>query len=76
MSGLKARIIKLERSIPTGLEAELASMSDEEIEQEIAELFDVSVEEVRAWTPEELRRRADESRAALSEAEATEYDNR
>jgi hypothetical protein len=69
MSGLKARIIKLERSIPTGLEAELASMRDEEIEQEIAELFGVSVEEVRAWTPEEEQRRDDETLADMSEAD-------
>jgi hypothetical protein len=48
---------------------------DDEVRARIAELSGVTVEEVKAWIPEELRRRADESRAALSEAEATEYDN-
>ena len=33
MSGLKARIIKLERSIPTGLEAKLGALTDEELER-------------------------------------------
>lgn len=69
MSRLKARVARLESAISTGLEAELAAMSDEEIEQKIAELSGVSVEEVRAWTPEEHQRRDDETVAALSEAD-------
>jgi hypothetical protein len=69
MSGLKARIIKLERSIPTGLEAELEALTDEELDAEIAELSGVTVEQVKASTPEEQQRRDDEIVAALSEAD-------
>ena len=57
MSGLRGRIIKLERSIPTSLEAELRALSDEELDERIAELEGVGVEEVRAWTTEEQQRR-------------------
>ena len=57
-------------SIPTGrLEAELQALSDEELEARLAELSGVSVEELRAWTPEEDQRRDDETLAALSEAD-------
>ena len=41
------RIIKLERIVPTGLEAELRALSDEELEARIAKLSGVSMEEVR-----------------------------
>ena len=67
MSGLKARIIKLERSIPTGLEAKLRALTDEELVARIAELSGVTVEEGRAWTPEECRRLQHEIRAAMTE---------
>jgi hypothetical protein len=67
MSGLKARIIKLERSIPTGLAAELRALTDDEITARIAELCGVMVEEVRVWTPEEYRRLQHEIRAAMTE---------
>jgi hypothetical protein len=36
---MKARGIKLERSIPTGLDAELRALTDEELEQRIDELL-------------------------------------
>jgi hypothetical protein len=39
MSGLKARIIKLERHVPTGLEAELRALSDEELEARLDKLL-------------------------------------
>jgi hypothetical protein len=64
---VKARIIKLERSIPTGLEAKLRALTDEELVARIAELSGVTVEEVRAWTPGELRRLQDEIRAAMTD---------
>ena len=39
MSGLKARIIRLERNVPTGLEAKLRALSDEELERRLDELL-------------------------------------
>ena len=39
MSGLRARIIRLERNVPTGLEAELRALSDEELERRLDELL-------------------------------------
>lgn len=60
MSGLRRRIIKLERSIPTSLEAELRALSDEELEARLAELSGVAVEQVRAWTDEDRQRFQDE----------------
>jgi hypothetical protein len=64
---VKARIIKLERSIPTGLEAELRALTDEELVARIAELSGVTVEEAKTWTPEECRRLQDKIRAAMTE---------
>jgi hypothetical protein len=69
MARLTARILKLERLLPTGLEAELEARSDEELDAEIAQLSGVTVEELSAWTPEEQQRRDDEIVAALSEAD-------
>ncbi len=67
MSGLRGRIIRLERNVPTDLEAELRALTDEELLARIAELSVVTVEEVRAWTPGELRRLQDEIRAAMTD---------
>jgi hypothetical protein len=69
MARLTARILRLERLLPTDLETELQALSDEELDAEIAQLSGVSVEEVRAWTPEEQQRRDDEIVAALSEVD-------
>ena len=63
MSGLRARIIRLERHVPTGPEAELRELSDAELEQRLeATLCEMSEEDVRAlarehpkfYTPERL----------------------
>jgi hypothetical protein len=67
MSGLRARIIKLERSTPTGIEAELRALTDEELVARIAELCGMTVEEARTWTPKECRRLQNEIRAAMTE---------
>lgn len=69
MSRLKARVVRLESAISTGLEAELASLSDEEIYQRLAQLSGVSVEGVRARSPEEKQRRQDELLAAMTQAD-------
>ena len=69
MARLTARIVRLERVVHVGLEAELKAMSDDELEARFAELSGVTVEEVRAWAPEEQRRRHDKILAALSEAD-------
>jgi hypothetical protein len=53
MARLTTRILKLERLLPTGLEAELNGLTDEEIDAQLAQLSGVSVEELRAWTTEE-----------------------
>ena len=39
MSGLRARIIRLERHVPIGLEAELQALSDEDLETRLDELL-------------------------------------
>jgi ribosomal protein L29 len=39
VSGLRARIIRLERNVPTGLAAELRALSDEELERRLDELL-------------------------------------
>ena len=70
MSGLKARIIRLERYLPTDIKAQLRVLSDEELEGRIGELLGATAEEVHAWTPEARRRLKDEIRASLAEAEA------
>jgi len=66
MARLTARILKLERRLPIGIEAELRALSDEQLKVRIARLTGVSVEEVRAWTPEDFRRLKDELLAAQS----------
>jgi hypothetical protein len=66
VSGLRGRIIRLERNLPTGLEAELRALTDEELVARIAELCGVTVEEARTWTPEECRRLQEEIRAAMT----------
>jgi len=70
MARLTARILRLERFLPTGIEAELRALSDEELKARIAQLAGVTVEEVKTWTPEEFRQLKDEIRASLVEAEA------
>ena len=53
MSRLMGRIIKLERRLPTGLDAELAAMSDEELEQRLdAVLRKMSEKDVRVTARE------------------------
>jgi hypothetical protein len=53
MARLTARILKLERLLPTGLEAELEALSDEELKQCIeADLREMSEEDVRAMARE------------------------
>lgn len=69
MARLTARILKLERRLPTGIKAELRALTDEELKTRIAQLAGVTVEEVRAWTPEECRQLKDKIRASLAEAE-------
>ena len=54
MARLTARIIRLERRLPTGREAELRELSEEELVRRIAELMGVSEAEVRAMSDEEL----------------------
>jgi hypothetical protein len=44
VSGLRARITKLERSIPTGLEAELRALSNEDLEARLDELLEAMTE--------------------------------
>lgn len=66
---MTARIIRLERSVPAGLEAELRALSDDELDARIAELSGVSVEEVRTRSPEEKQRRQDELLVAMTEAD-------
>lgn len=39
MSGLKARIIRLERNVPIGIEAWLRALSDAELERRLDELL-------------------------------------
>jgi len=67
VSGLRGRIIRLERNVPIGIEARLRALTDEELVARIAELFGFPVVEVRAWTPDELRRLQDKMRAAMTE---------
>ena len=53
MSRLTARILKLERLLPTGLKAELAAMSGEELERRLeAVLREMSEEDVRKMARE------------------------
>jgi len=53
MARLTARILRLERLLPTSLEAELADMSDEELERRSeAALRKMSQEDVRAMARE------------------------
>lgn len=69
MGRLTARILRLERLLPTGLEAELRALSDEELEARIAQLFGVSAEQVRGWTGEERQQIEDELLAAITQAD-------
>ncbi|MGH8575580.1 MAG: hypothetical protein ACREXJ_01410 [Gammaproteobacteria bacterium] len=53
MARLTARILKLERLVPTDLEAELEGMSDEELDRRLeAVLRKMSEEDVRAMARE------------------------
>ncbi|MDQ3773741.1 MAG: hypothetical protein M3461_04925 [Pseudomonadota bacterium] len=53
MARLTARIIRLERLLPTGLEAELQALSDEELEQRLEAVpREMSEEDVRTMARE------------------------
>lgn len=69
MSGLRARSIRLERHVPTGLEAELRALTDEELVTRIAQISGVSAEQVRGWTGKERQQIEDELLAAMTEAD-------
>lgn len=69
MARLTARIIRLERRLPTGGETELRDFSEEELVRRLAELMGISEDEFRAMSDEELALCRDECLLFMSEDE-------